>query len=514
MSKLMKKVIALAAAMMLVLGMSATVFAASDEDKGTITVKNVKEATASVKAYKIGKATYDSNGNVEGYVADGVTISSLTNPTEADMADLISQVGSKTAIVLDGPNAAGNYTANVSAGLYLVLVEHVGPTIYNPMLVAASHSTSGVTGGSVDAEGHFFDTGYAKSIEGPEITKAIDGTAAKGDASEIGDKVNFTLTTTIPSYEQNTGLVFKIKDELAGLENPGNIVVKVGGVQVEAGADKAYTVTTTATGFEISFNNAFLADEATNGNKAVVVTYEATIADSADVNFGDDNTNTATLNYSNSPSDTTGEGEDDDKTYHHTFGIGVNVVGEFTGHELTKIDGKAYDTDSTISKLANAKFKLYTDAGKTNDITSKVAITDAEKTAGYIISDSNGAIAFEGIDANKTYYLVEEVAPTGYSAISDPIEVKIVDVVYNADGTLKSYSVQFGSDIADTYTINNAGTALETTPDDTTYVKNYKLGELPSTGGIGTYLFTLVGVLIMAAAVALFVMRRRAANRA
>ena len=89
---------------------------------------------------------------------------------------------------------------------------------------------------------------------------------------------------------------------------------------------------------------------------------------------------------------------------------------------------------------------------------------------------------YKGTDV--TYAFKEVVAPEGYSINTDDAEVS-----FDAD---------------DTHTKVIEGTASMT---DT------KLAALPATGGIGTYIFTIAGIIIMAAAAGFFFVSRRKTNR-
>ena len=85
----------------------------------------------------------------------------------------------------------------------------------------------------------------------------------------------------------------------------------------------------------------------------------------------------------------------------------------------------------------------------------------------------------EGLDEG-TYHIEEKVAPDGYS-----INEKIEDVTLSVEG--------------------EATAVLEGTRE----VLDTKLSSLPSTGGIGTTIFTIAGCLIMVAAAGLFFASRR-----
>ena len=106
---------------------------------------------------------------------------------------------------------------------------------------------------------------------------------------------------------------------------------------------------------------------------------------------------------------------------------------------------------------------------------------------------AGGRISFTGLKEG-TYKLVELKAPAGYNKLSAPIEV-VISATYNDDGTLK----------------NNTVTA-NGTPNSTVTVVNKKGTLLPSTGGMGTVVFTVAGVAIVAAGIIWTVVRKRANN--
>ena len=98
---------------------------------------------------------------------------------------------------------------------------------------------------------------------------------------------------------------------------------------------------------------------------------------------------------------------------------------------------------------------------------------------------------FTGL-AEGTYKLVETAAPEGYNKVADPIKVTI-EATYKDDGTLNTWSVKLGDEVQQDQiveVVNHAGTLL------------------PGTGGIGTVIFTVAGLVLIVAGVA-WAMRRR-----
>ena len=125
--------------------------------------------------------------------------------------------------------------------------------------------------------------------------------------------------------------------------------------------------------------------------------------------------------------------------------------------------------------------------------------TPKEITAGtevvYIIDAGNPII--KGLDDSLTYYLYEVKAPAGYNLLSDPVTFKIT-ADYNADGS----ELQSGMPTV----VVGTGTASTTL---STNIVNKQGNTLPTTGGIGTTIFYVLGSILVLGAVILLATRRR-----
>ena len=100
-----------------------------------------------------------------------------------------------------------------------------------------------------------------------------------------------------------------------------------------------------------------------------------------------------------------------------------------------------------------------------------------------------GRLTLSGLDVG-TYYLTETKAPEGYVKPRNPVQITIAD------------------DAVDGQVNNGAGGYVELA------VENSKGFTLPSTGGMGTVLFTAIGVVLMGGGLALLVLYLRRRNRA
>ena len=223
-----------------------------------------------------------------------------------------------------------------------------------------------------------------------------------------------------------------------------------------------------------------------NDGATITVTYTAHLNDKAYVNTGSsstENKNSVQLQYSNNPRPgeywgTTPKSE----VYVYTYQLNNTKHAE-------KEDG---------TPLPGAVFQLYSDKDCTQEVKLyKVGniyfpikdATDKEKDAVQMISGQDGQFNVKGLDAG-TYYLKETKTPDGYSAC------KVIPVTIKADHSRNDQ-------------VNLEGSNL------TNDIVNIKAGgiTLPSTGGIGTTLFYVVGGGLMVAAIVLLVTKKRMENK-
>lgn len=488
----------------------------SDNDTALGTVHNVAEGST-VTAYQIVKGNYNKDG-FTGYtvVNDQVKINDPTKPTSEEIINI-----SKNADVLNSltkVNMNGNgttYTADLSAGYWLVLVtpKEGNQTVYNPMLLGIYYSVSGSNNsmqqGTVDANSNWTLNGekaYAKSSK-PTIKKEIENPRsnnAKGSDQAVGQSFNFKITSTIPSYSKEyTNVKYIVTDKLSeGLDyNDDSINVTVNGQVVQKGNDTFTFTEKDSQNIELNFNSDYILK---HPGEEVVIKYSAKLNDKATYNF-DPNTNDVTLEYSNSP-DINKEGTKiNDRTYQYTFGIDANLFGN--RQDKKKTTSEVIKTDEN-GKVTNIKREEQEELGNKVEGPlpgAEFKLTPKNGTPGEVLtatSDENGRLKFTGL-ATGEYELVETKAPEGYALNNEVQNVKIA-AEYNENGTLKSYSITINDQNTSTYTATYDGKgSIEKVEDvtNTSIIKNTKLSQLPSTGGIGTYIFTFVGVTLMAGAI-------------
>lgn len=316
----------------------------------------------------------------------------------------------------------------------------------------------------------------------PDKTVKEDSTGDYGESNtaQIGDTVEFKTVIHAKKGAQN----YKLHDQMeAGLTlNQQSIVVKVG--ESELTKDRDYTVefnvpckdkhnNPATCDFEITFTDAYLST--ITANTDIVVFYTAVLNKDAEIADAT-NDNDTKLDYGdNSHSEW-------DTTTTKTFMFDI------------------IKTDSNGKVLNGAKFELYDaqtegnkiDLVKVSDGVYRVA-TATEKNANGFISDviEAGKATVKGLDANTTYWLEETEAPAGYNKLSERVEVKIENSNLTTNMTGETW-VDGNSGV---HIINNTG------------------AELPSTGGMGTTIFYIIGSVLVLAAVVLLIVRKRMSDR-
>ncbi len=320
----------------------------------------------------------------------------------------------------------------------------------------------------------------------------------KNDAN-IGDTVNFR--STITAQAGATNYVFHDKMSKGLTFNAGSVVVTLNGTNVDAAnyvlkdyTEAGATPATDGCTFEIVFSEAFC--NTLKADDKIVISYSAVLNEGAEI-AGDGNTNESKLTYGNSGETVF------DKTTTYTWEM-----------DIEKVDGNGKtlaDATFTLSKKADGSDPIYfvrSDVDVDGMVTYRVA-TEAEKAAGNvtkyteITTTDTGKFKLIGLDAG-TYYLTEIEAPDGYNKLDEPVEILIL----GADAPVTPVEGQDpASDVGAVLTKDGNGDfTVKSTP---VRVLNYSGTRLPSTGGIGTTLFYVVGGVLVLGAVVLLITKRR-----
>lgn len=361
-------------------------------------------------------------------------------------------------------------------------------------------------------------TRYILEVVGPQTVDSKDSvptldkevqiasnTWGKVNDNQIGDTVNFRVKTSVPDITGYKSYTYEISDTMSsGLTSN---VKSVNDVQIKVNDTTAldaqyYTVTVDdnrSNKFTIKVNieAAIKADVMRAGD--TLYTYYSGILNenAADHNDTDknNNTNTAQLKYSNDPNGNGTGTTTEKKVYDWTFEITVDKIDKTAGTQLTGakfvLSKENNLTNLTENNVAN-NAQLISLIANNNVYT--IAPSEADGMTTKTIEAGN--INIKGLDADTDYYLYEIKAPNGYNKLNDPVHFKIT-AQYNTDGSALNTGYP-------KITVNNG---TEST-DLTVKVENSS-GMLPSTGGMGTKLFYVVGGILMAGAAIVLVVRKR-----
>lgn len=473
----MKKTMSVLLALVLLLALSVPAMAAGE---GTITINNavvgqtytiyrileLESYNLTTNAYSY-KATTDWEDfinsadikdiyvsvNDEGYVTwkDGADAAAFAKLARAYAANASNNVTAQGTANADSTNVTFN---NLELGYYLV---------DSTLGTLCSLDTTNPT---VNIEEKNAEPSNVKTVE----EDSTPGVYGQTNDADIGQTVNFKSTITAQAGAEN----YVFHDAMSiGLTYTG-----VTGVTLKRGVAEATTVDsanyeikteglTDGCTFEIVFTQAFC--DTLKANDKIEISYTATVNENAVVG-GNGNPNESHLSYGdqNHPTSTP-----DSTTMTYTWEIDVL--------KYTTKDGKEV-------KLADAVFTLSRDE-KGTDLIKLVKVEDnvyrvaktGETGITQITTDATGAFTIKGLDSD-TYYLTEIAQPAGYNKLAAPIKVVIDD-----HGTVN-------------YNNNYTGTVR---------VENKTGAELPSTGGVGTTVFYVVGGLMVLLAVVLLVTRKK-----
>ena len=456
---MMKKLLALVLALVMVLAVTAayavsiTITAASDSEEA-------QTDTAVYVWYRILEADIEEDPESEDPDQTGGKVAYYTDSadkvTELEKTGLfnIVRVGetNKWFVELKDENTSG-----------VTLAEKIGEIDLSvfPTDTFAQTAVGGSAESGTVAPGYYYitstvgnkivlqtltDVTIKEKNEYPPVEKEVDSEDVN---AQIGDEITYTLKVTVPGTANDT--IVLTDTMTSGLTFKSIDSVKAGEDNVAYTADPAVAADVTNE-FTITFDAATVA---ANQGKEIIVTYTAILNNKAVV--GTAEKNTVTLKYGNNYESQPKETETN--TYDFNFD-------KVDGTSKEKLTGAEFELQLEDTALALVELE----AGKSY----RIATSEDTDTVTKITTNGN-TINIYGLDTDVTYSLVETKAPTGYNGLSDPIEVAAGE-----------------SGFVDQEVENNKGTVL------------------PSTGGMGTTIFYVVGGLLIIGAAVILVARRKA----
>lgn len=449
MKNLFKKISAILIAAVMVLAMAFAADATATTAKGSITVTGLTaNDNTTLKVYKVvGFDEANSDWTIESWAQNHANNTNHVVSIDWEALKSVNPLPTPVKEITVPANSTSYSIDGLEIGAYMIIA-------------TGTHTTYNVMGEApygYDANNLIVPA--AKTINAKSSEYQLTKTLVNGDQIFVakGEEVKFNIDTTFPSYALNaTNRAFWIKDTPTGM--------KITGIKV------------LVDGNEVTVNDAYTLDKTLATTEAVTVNFKDTYIGSANAHAGQ-----------SVRVEVTGVITDDTEYKNEAATNNSNDTPEVPGYSGSIRINKTDDSKENPQVLNGATFQIkkqgenapiqfvktdtgvYTMVTSDTDMTGKTAVTDVEATEGTVLVKGLGA---------GTYVITETKAPKGYS-----INTNIDDV------TLTKESAE--------------------TRNVTLSVTDTKLGALPSTGGMGTYLFTIIGVVVMAGAAGAFFISRR-----
>ncbi len=482
-----RKLTSLLLALVMVFALAVTV--AAEETTGTtgtgsITVDNPRE-DQEYKAYKIFDVVYDNAGHYSYTIEGGDSGSPWYNTVHDYAIDAnglkLTQVGDTNTYVVTFGKVIFSAPKFADA-LKKALTDGSVTDSGNPL--TTSGTTVSVTGLPL---GYYFvtsSTGALCSLDttNPDVTIHDKNNipfektkTVEKNGFNVGDTVPFIITGEVPEHTIFTTYTYEITDKMSdGLTfNEDSVTVKVGGTQ-QAESNTTYTFNKGNAGDGYTFKVTIYVKNYKVGQPIEVI-YTATVNEKAVAKISH---NEAKLTYSDDPTDETHKTTTPpQKVDVYTSKIAILKVAD--GSEATKLKGAKFVLYKEETTGGTTTIKYYKKWDKTtNEVTWVDKITDATE----VETDANGKAFFDGL-ANGIYHLVETKAPAGYNQLDQPYTVKVNE---------KNTPVINENELTVTATVSNKTGAV-----------------LPSTGGMGTTVFYVLGAVLVVGAGVLLVTKKR-----
>ena len=476
--KLSRKILSLVLALVMVMGLAATAFAEEGREtttNGSITITNALGGET-YNAYQIlYLESYNAEKKIYAYKANSAWEEWLRTQTTYVSFDSQGYV-----TWVEGANAAAFAKAAKGQLSDKTADGHVTPTADDSATISNLELGYYLVDSTVGALCELNTTKPSVEITDknpkPTIEKKVqedsDGSWGDVNDADIGQTVNFKSTVSAKPGARK----YVVHDKMdSHLEFVSVTSITAGSATLTEGAGSDYTVVTTDLPddctFHIVFTETYL-DSITDDTN-IVINYTAKLTSDAVAGTGYDND--TWLDYGDN------QQTEHDRTTTYTWKLPIYKY-HMNGENKTALPG--------------AEFILYKGSEETNREYAQVTNgkltgwTQTEAQATTLVSDNNGMIEVEGLDAD-TYYLEEAKAPGGYNKLAGPVKVVISHTVTD-EGTHMTHTLKQDTiDVGRVEIENKSGT------------------ELPETGGIGTTIFYVLGSILVIGAVVLLITKKR-----
>ena len=321
---------------------------------------------------------------------------------------------------------------------------------------------------------------------------------------KVGDTVYYQVEVAVPANANEDIVVTDTMSAGLTFDTTTDPEVKVGTTALTADAGETKNDYVIGTKTAQSWTVTIHPTTATKG-QTVVITFAATVNSSALTTI--DRKNDVELTYGN---------------YHQKD----TVEHDIGAAAIIQYDGATADLDASANTLSaktgktlkylEATFTLTDADGNAVNVSLKtsggkgVYYVDASSTSNSVTSDktNNGVILIYGLDPDVTYTLTETATEDGYNLLDGTTSITPTVVVNGTANATKvtvaeATGVSAGNDSAE------AANTMQLSAKQVTKIENNQGSVLPSTGGIGTTIFYVIGAILVLGAGILLVTRRR-----
>lgn len=491
-----RKLASLLLALVMVFALATTAFAqdvTGPGGEGSITISNAAKGET-YTIYKLFDATVNADGSSIAYT--GEIPESLKTYFAADKNGYISATpeakdGDKMSAALEAALKAWAEKATATAE-----AQSDGSTLNFKKLAYGYYvvtTTQGQQVISVDST-----TPNAKIVDKNSSTPTdLSKTASSEDVS-IGDTVTYTVSFKTSNYygagtEAKEIVSYTIEDTLPDFLS--NVTVTSISVDNDSINDQ--------TGGTPQFNNKKIVikwyDEANNkflynNGATVTITYTAVVTDSAAID-GEGNTNKVTVTWTTKDGNEPDPGKLETEETIYTYAIALKKVSD----KGVNLPGAEFEFPFYVKSDADATDGAYIYAG-----------TDpGTGLTNRITTPNDGVIVVKGVKSGSYNNIKEVTAPAGYNKLTDPVTVKAEKTGRTTTQTTVYLDENGNTTDTQTEKTTEVKVDINTIAATAVVVVNKAGTELPSTGGMGTTVFYVLGAVLVLGAVVLLVTKKR-----
>ena len=497
-----RKLASLLLALVMVFALATTAFATEGATpttgNGSITISNAAKGET-YTIYKLFDATVNADGSSIAYtgdIPDGLntyfvkdTNGYISATGEAKDGDKMSagleaalktwaETATSTSHAVSDGSALkfnglllGYYVVTTSQGEQLISVDS---TMKDVTIVDKNSSTPKDLHKNADVD----DVSIGDTVTYTVSFKTSNYYGAGEAAKEI---VSYTIEDTLPEFLSNVDVIRIIVDN----DGKSETIDDQKDVTVQFNTDKKIVID-----WYDEDNSKFLY----NNGATVTITYTAKVTDKAAID-GDGNTNKVTVKWT-----TKGNVQPDPDEIHteetiYTYAIALKKV----NNKGVALPGAVFQFPFYVQSTADTD-GAYIYAGDTakDGLTKQITTLD------------DGVIVVKGVKTGN-YQITEVKAPDGYNRLTDPVTVEAVKT--NSATTNKTvYLDKDGKETGESTTATKVTVKIDNIAATAVVVVNKAGTELPSTGGMGTTVFYVLGAVLVMGAVVLLVTKKRMSN--